>query len=199
VRCDVAAVRVLLVCYSAATAGAQGALPAPRATGAYEMLINAIACRQQPSGRMDCEYSAGNGLRFAVTGVGQEDVVISVTHTDSSAEFYASVAPLHGCVVVKPLNGAEFARRAGVPVADSTALSAFVSPRTGKVYRNWQGCLGATRREGGRADLPLDSARQAAHMDSLVNAAAIRIANKADSISRARAASKAPPVRPPKS
>jgi hypothetical protein len=75
-----------------------------------------------------------------VAGVGQEDVAVVLLQADSNSEFVASVVPLHGCVVVKP-----------VRTADSAATFAFVSPKTGKVYRTWSACLSATRPDQSRA------------------------------------------------
>ena len=78
-------------------------------------------------------------------GAGEEDAAIAFVQADSSANYVASVVPLHGCVVVKPARAADAARMAGIAVADSVLTFAFVSPRTGKVYRNWPSCLSATR------------------------------------------------------
>lgn len=88
-----------------------------------------MTCKQQSSGRMDCDYKVGDGLHFAVSGVGQVDVVVHFTKLTAESSFSAGVAPLHGCVIV---------RRAG---EDSLANTAFVSPHDGKVYRNWNTCL----------------------------------------------------------
>lgn len=79
---------------------------------------------------MDCDYKVGKSLRFSVSGVGQQDVVINFLKVDSDEDFVASIAPLHGCIVV----------RATHTRSDSTASLAFVSPQDGKIYRNWNTC-----------------------------------------------------------
>jgi hypothetical protein len=90
-----------------------------------------MSCRQQPTGRMDCDYSVGGDLRFAIKGVGQVDAVTSIIQVDSLGAYVAGFAALHGCVIVRPSQ----------PGPDSLATMAFVSPQDGKVYRNWNTCL----------------------------------------------------------
>lgn len=90
-----------------------------------------MSCRQQSSGRLDCEYKVGSALRFLITGVGQADAVVNFYHVDPQGGYMAGIAPLHGCVIVRPTQTSP----------DSTASVAFVSPHDGKVYRNWNTCL----------------------------------------------------------
>lgn len=80
---------------------------------------------------MDCEYRVGKSLRFLIAGVGQRDVVINFFKVDVDEDYFASVAPLHGCVVVTPASAR----------SDTTSSLAFVSPQDGKIYRNWNTCL----------------------------------------------------------
>jgi hypothetical protein len=102
---------------------------------AYDAVVQGMSCKQQSSGRLDCEYKVGKALWFLIAGVGQQDVMINFFKVNSDADFVASVAPLHGCVVVRP-TGAR---------ADSTAAPAFVSPVDGKIYRNWNTCASKRR------------------------------------------------------
>ena len=102
----------------------------------YDVTIEGMSCRQQPSGRLDCEYRVGGSLRFVIAGVGQDDVAVSFFRVDSIGDYYAGYAALHGCVVIKPTR----------QVRDSVASFAFVSPRDGKVYRSWQNCHQPARR-----------------------------------------------------
>lgn len=97
----------------------------------YEAVVQGMSCKQQQSGRMDCEYKVGKSLRFQVAGVGQQDVVISFFKVDVDDDYFASVAPLHGCVVVRPAHAR----------SDTASNAAFVSPQDGKIYRNWNTCL----------------------------------------------------------
>lgn len=109
------------------------AQPAAVASGnkTYDAVVEGMSCKQQTNGRMDCEYKVGKSLRFVVTGVGQQDVVVNFLKVNVDEDYFASVAPLHGCVVVRPAQAK----------ADSTSNIAFVSPRDGKIYRNWNTCL----------------------------------------------------------
>ena len=95
-----------------------------------------MSCKQHSSGRLDCDYRVGTALRFQITGVGQVDAVVNFSHVDPQGDFIAGIAPLHGCVIVRPSQQRP----------DSTANTAFVSPHDGKVYRNWNTCLKPTRR-----------------------------------------------------
>ena len=86
---------------------------------------------------MNCEYRVGKSLRFSIAGVGQRDVVINFLKVDADEEYVASVAPLHGCVVVRPTDAK----------ADSTTNLAFVSPQDGRIYHNWNTCAGKSVRK----------------------------------------------------
>jgi hypothetical protein len=107
-----------------------GAAVSAAANRTYDAVVQGMSCKQQPSGRMDCDYKVGKSLRFSVSGVGQQDVVINFLKVDSDEDFVASIAPLHGCIVV----------RATHTRSDSTTSLAFVSPQDGKIYRNWNTC-----------------------------------------------------------
>ena len=112
----------------------QANAPASAPNKTYDAVIQGMSCRQQASGRMDCEYKVGKSLRFTIAGVGQSDVVVNFFKVDVDEDFFASVAPLHGCVVVRPAQAR----------GDTTSQLAFVSPQDGKIYRNWNTC--ATKR-----------------------------------------------------
>jgi hypothetical protein len=187
------------------TIGAQQAVTASPASApvsvAYDALLDGMSCRQQRSGRMDCEFRAGAAVRFVISGVGQEDVSIAFVEADAKGEFVASMVPLHGCVVVKPTRTADATKAAGIPASDSVLTFAFVSPRSGKVYRNWATCLNATRGEPARAEVARPDAIAAranqARVDSIRRVHVADSTARADSVRRARA-QKAPPARPPR-
>lgn len=117
-----------------AQATKSAATPANNAT--YEAVVAGMSCKQLSSGRLDCEYKVGASLRFQISGIGQPDAVVNFHHVDPEGPFTAGIAPLHGCVIVRP----------NQPRADSTGSAAFVSPNDGKVYRNWNTCLKPPRR-----------------------------------------------------
>ena len=100
---------------------------------AYDAVIEGMSCRQHPSGRLDCEYAVGEGVRFRIEGVGQESATVHFVKVDSTGGYTAGFAPLHGCVVVRPASGKE------------DVASAYVSLRDGRVHRNWQQCRPASK------------------------------------------------------
>jgi len=97
----------------------------------YDAVVLGMSCKQQRSGRMDCEYKVGKSLRFQIAGVGQRDVLINFFKVDVDEDYFASVASLHGCVMVT----------SAAARSDSSSSVAFVSPQDGKIYRNWNTCL----------------------------------------------------------
>jgi hypothetical protein len=113
-------------------------LMAPRASAqsTYDVAVAGMSCKQQTSGQLDCNYAVGRSLRFAIAGVGEGDAAITFYKVDFDGDYYASVGTLHGCVIVKP---AQPDPRQGPP------SFAFVSPKDGKVYRDWQTCQRVTR------------------------------------------------------
>jgi hypothetical protein len=115
--------------------------PARTAVPTYEAVIQGMSCKQQSSGRLDCEYKVGKSLWFHISGVGQSDVVINFFRVNLEEDFVASVAPLHGCVVVRPSAS-----------PDSVASLAFVSPVDGKIYRTWNSCASKKRETDDRRD-----------------------------------------------
>jgi len=114
---------------------ASGAAPlaasAATANKTYDAVVQGMSCKQQRSGRMDCEYKVGKSLRFQIAGVGQRDVLINFFKVDVDEDYFASVASLHGCVMVT----------SSAARSDTTASPVFVSPQDGRIYRNWNTCL----------------------------------------------------------
>jgi hypothetical protein len=133
-------VRALLIAALVTTVSLE--LPAQKAdrpNPTYDAVLKGLMCKQQQTGEMDCSYDVGKSLRFVISGVGQPDAAITFFKVDHDDDYYAGVTALHGCVVVKPVKAA----------ADSIAGFAFVSPQTGKVYRDWQSC-----HKGGKPGAP---------------------------------------------
>lgn len=101
----------------------------PVKASTYESVVQGMSCKQKASGPMECEYKVGTSLRFIISGVGQQDVVITFHNVASDGDFLASVAPLHGCVLVQPRSD------------NSNTNLAFVSPADGKIHRTWNACI----------------------------------------------------------
>jgi hypothetical protein len=73
-------------------------------------------------------------LEFTIAGVGDPDAGISFLRSDWNGDFYARFGLMHGCVIVT------FGKQA--PRGISLSGFAFVSPRSGKVYKTYQECQG---------------------------------------------------------
>jgi len=96
----------------------------------YDVVVAGMKCAQDANTSMECEYQVGTSLNFSVVGVGDRDAAITFFSASFDGDYYASVAVQHGCVIVKP------GKLAKGPAMDF----AFVSPRNGKVYKDWVSC-----------------------------------------------------------
>lgn len=106
----------------------------PSRPSTHDAIVAGMACKQNSFGSLECEYRVGRSLYFAVIGVGDKDAAITFYASSFDGDYYASVGVLHGCVVVKP----------GKEIQGPSVLDfAFVSPRNGKVYSDWQSCRDA--------------------------------------------------------
>lgn len=95
----------------------------------YDDVVRGMTCKQNSVGDMECEYRVGRSLHFIIAGVGEEDAGISFHSSSFEGDYYASFGILHGCVIVKPGK-----------TQNRIFDMAFVSPRTGKVFRDWESC-----------------------------------------------------------
>jgi len=122
---------VLLLMLIASTVPAVRAASAADQASAstFDAVVAGMHCEQNPMGSLECEYHVGKSLYFGVVGVGDPDAAITFYSVSFDGDYYASVGVPHGCVVVKP--------------GKTTGLGggfAFVSPRNGKAYHDWQSC-----------------------------------------------------------
>ena len=104
---------------------------APGRSSTYDAIITGMKCKQNSMGSLECDYHAGRSLYFNIAGVGDKDASITFFASSFEGDYYGSVGVLHGCVIVKPGKALE-----GTAMFDF----AFVSPRNGKVYMDWQSC-----------------------------------------------------------
>jgi hypothetical protein len=95
----------------------------------YDAVVAGMKCQQNSLDGMECDYRVGRSLHFNIAGVGDEDASITFFAASFEGDYYGSIGVLHGCVIVKPGKASE-----------SLIDFAFVSPRTGKVYADWQSC-----------------------------------------------------------
>lgn len=90
-----------------------------------------MKCAPNSRGDMECNYRVGRSLHFGVVGVGKPDASIYFYSASFEGDYFAVIGLPHGCVVVR--------RGKGLGQARATDL-AFVSPRNGKVYPDWEAC-----------------------------------------------------------
>ena len=97
----------------------------------YETVLAGKKCTETSSQSLSCEYKVGKTLHVSIDGIGDPDTGITFMKSDFDGDFYATFGIGHGCVIVKSgLNkkGRDFAGYA------------FISPKNGKVYNDWQDC-----------------------------------------------------------
>lgn len=95
----------------------------------YDIVLSGKKCSERESQQLDCEYRIGKDLWITVAGIGQGDVGVTFMKADFNGDYYATFGLMHSCVVVKPGKKIE-----------ALADFAFISPRTGKVFKSWQEC-----------------------------------------------------------
>jgi hypothetical protein len=98
----------------------------------YDAVIAGKKCTEEkPSQLMSCEYRIGKDLLISIAGIGQPDTGVTFMKANIDGDYYATFGLMHSCVIVKPGAG-----------RDRPLNFAFISPRTGKVFRTWQDCQG---------------------------------------------------------
>jgi hypothetical protein len=100
----------------------------------YDLIVNGTKCTMNRN-QMDCNYTIGSDFWLSIAGVGGVDTGITFMKSDFKGKYYGTVGIMHGCIIVK--NGVANTK-------SSIGNMAFVSPKNGKVYQDWQSC-GETR------------------------------------------------------
>ncbi|MEQ1597887.1 MAG: hypothetical protein ABL880_00825 [Methylotenera sp.] len=97
----------------------------------YDLILKGKKCEEGYNQQLDCSYKIDKDFWLSVAGVGIPDAGITFMKSDFNGQYYGTYGMLHGCVIVKPgtknktINPIDFA---------------FVSPKNGKVYKDWQSC-----------------------------------------------------------
>jgi hypothetical protein len=123
---------------------AQDSLSVPPAD-TYDAVVSGMRCIQAQAipGQLECTYDVGRDLRITIAGVGDDAASIYIDKSiGMEGDYYASVGMNHQCIVVKPGDKtiARIADRGQLP------MFAFISHRTGKVFRDWPTCSADIRR-----------------------------------------------------
>jgi len=87
---------------------------------------------------LSCEYRVGTGLRFSINGIGNPDTGVAFLKSSIEADFYAGYGMLHGCIIIK--RGRKGLSNPALLGPGTITDFAFVSPKNGKVYRDWVKC-----------------------------------------------------------
>jgi len=108
-------------------------------TSTYDIVLSGKTCRASGTRTVTCDYRVGKDLHFIIEGIGGPWTGITFIKSDYDGDFYATYGTEHGCVVVKP--GRTNWKNPGCGGPGSAFDYAFVSPKTGKVYRDWEPCM----------------------------------------------------------
>jgi hypothetical protein len=99
----------------------------------FDATTRGTLCRPTSQGPLECSYSVGQDLAFTIAPVGQPDALVSFVRSNDGGDYYGAWGAAAGCVVVK--HGRRGVRESGAPYA-----YAFVSPKNGRVYKDWHDC-----------------------------------------------------------
>lgn len=99
----------------------------------FDVVVSGRKCQESTwvAQQLDCEYQIGKDLSITVGGIGEDDTAVTFNKVDSHGDYYATFGLMHSCVIVKP----------GLKTKHFFDF-AFISPRTGKVFRSWRECQG---------------------------------------------------------
>jgi hypothetical protein len=104
---------------------------------AFQAATTGARCTQNAQGSRSCRYEIGSSLVISIAAVGESDAGVSFLKSDFNGDFYARMAVQHRCVIVSGGTKAPEATKA------LDGYLAFISPRTGLVYRTWESCEAA--------------------------------------------------------
>ena len=108
-------------------------------TSTYDTVLAGKICSPEGTQEVRCIYRVGKDLHFSIDGIGGQWTGITFIRSDYEGDFYATYGLGHGCVVVK--RGKSNWENPGCGGPGSAFDYAFVSSKTGEVYRDWQDCM----------------------------------------------------------
>jgi hypothetical protein len=103
------------------------------AQSTYEAILKGKSCSERRGQQIDCDYKIGNDFWLSIAGVGQPDAGVSFMKADFDGKYYGTYGVMHGCAIVKT-------GKANNNKTKDPLNFAFVSPKNGKVYRDWESC-----------------------------------------------------------
>jgi hypothetical protein len=97
----------------------------------YDLILKGKKCEEANNQQLECNYKIDNDFWLSVAGVGGPDAGVTFMKSDFNGKYYGSYGMLHECVIVKT----------GTKNKTINPLNfAFVSPKNGKVYKDWESC-----------------------------------------------------------
>ena len=109
-----------------------GVSPTWAANDMYVKTLEGKSCKEDTSQEIFCTYKIGKDLEITIGGIGTSTTGVTFNKSNIDGDYWASFGMLHLCVIVKPGR-----------LSDDFALYddiAFISPKNGKVYRDWVKC-----------------------------------------------------------
>ena len=108
-------------------------------TSTYDTVLAGKRCAPEGTQEVRCTYRVGNDLHFTVDGIGGLWTDITFIKSSYEGDFYATFGLGLGCVVVK--RGKSNWENPGCGGPGSAFDYAFISSKTGEVFRDWQDCM----------------------------------------------------------
>lgn len=100
------------------------------AQSTFDELLKGKRCKESNQ-QINCDYKIQDDFWLSIAGIGNPDTGVSFMKSDFNGDYYGTFGALHGCVIVKK----------GMSNKENNLSDfAFVSPKNGKVYRDWQSC-----------------------------------------------------------
>lgn len=108
-------------------------------TSTYDIVVSGKSCKDSGTRTVTCDYRVGKDLHFTVDGIGGPWTGITFIKSDYEGDFYATYGTGYGCIIVKP--GKTNWKNPGCGGPGSAFDYAFISLKSGNVYRDWEPCM----------------------------------------------------------
>ena len=100
------------------------------------LVVKGKSCGEGESQQLECTYQAGKNLNISISGIGQPDTSVTFFESNFDSDSYATYGLRHGCIIVK--RGDKGITNNQLNGPGSSTDYAFISPKNGKVYSNWE-------------------------------------------------------------
>ena len=104
----------------------------------YNLVAKGKSCVEGESHQLECTYQVGKDLNISIAGIGQSDTSVTFFKSNFAGDSYATYGLRHGCIIVK--RGDKGITNNQLNGPGSYTDYAFISPKNGKVYSNWEEC-----------------------------------------------------------